>query len=245
MQILFLGSFFPDSKKEEIIKNSKGVIQNAGDTYQKSILNGLCNYYKNIEIITSPMIGSYPFRYKKALFRGCNFKYKNLNNCLCTSFINIPFYKIQSRYFQVKKELNKWAVKNSSNKYIILFSLDLSLLKAACEIKEKNSEIKICLIVTDLYRFMVVPKSFLSKSIMQYFEKKSLKYIEEVDSFVLLTQYMKDDLLVGERPFVIIEGIYYDINSINTGNCNKEHYKTILYTGTLAKQYGIDRKSVV
>ncbi len=237
MNILYLGSFFPESRKEEILLNSIGVVQNAGDTYQKAILKGLSHYYNSYEIITSPMLGSYPFRYKKVFFKGGLFKHNNISNCICTSFVNLSLYKILSRYHYVKKKLINWAKQNPGDKYVIVFSLDLSLIRAIYEVKNRYHNMKICLIVTDLFKFMVVPDNILSKSIMRYFEKKSFKYIEKVDSFVLLTKYMKDNLKVGERPYTIIEGIY-NSTAINV-NYEKESYKTILYSGTLAKQYGI------
>lgn len=239
MNILYLGSFFPESRKEEILSNSSGVIQNAGDTYQKAILVGLSQHINSYKIITSPMLGSYPTRYKKLFFEGSSFEFNGQNDSICSAFINMSLYKIFSRYHFVKKQLKDWIENTPSDKYVIVFSLDLSLLRALYEIKKKYSDIKICLIVTDLFRFMVIPDSILSKYIMRYFDRKSLKYLEKVDSFVLLTQYMKNDLLVGDRPFVVVEGIYNHINAIDTGNYEKELNKTILYSGTLAKQYGI------
>lgn len=240
MNILYLGSFFPESRKEEILSNSKGVIQNAGNTYQNAILAGLTECLKSFKIVTSPMIGSYPFHYKSIFFKNSSFEYNSIENCICSAFINLSLYKIISRYYFVKKHLKYWAEKNSGDKYIIIFSLDLSLLKSAYEIKKKYPEIKICLIVTDLFKYMIVPENVILKSAMQYFEKKSLKFIEKVDSFVLLTEYMKIDLKVGVRPYIIIEGIYNNNNNTTTHLIyEKEAYKTILYSGTLSKQYGI------
>lgn len=238
MKLLYLGSFFPDSRLEEILSNSKGVIQNAGDTYQKAILTGLSHHIEKFDIITSPMLGSFPNRYKKYFFKSSNFKF-NGNDSTCLAFNNITLFKVFSRYWFAKKQLKKWVKNNVGEKHIIVFSLDSSLLKTVYEIKNKFPDIKVCLIVTDLFRFMVVPESIISKSIMQYFERKSLKYIEKIDSFVLLTKYMKDDLLLGNRPFVVVEGIYSNDKSSDSPVYEKEQNKTILYSGTLAKQYGI------
>lgn len=239
MNILYLGSFFPESRYAEIISNSLDVIQNAGDTYQKAILSGLSHHINSYKIITSPMLGSYPKRYKKLFFKESSFEFMGLKDSVCSAFVNISLYKIYSRYYYAKKKILDWANSTPGDKYIIVFSLDLSLLRASCEIKKKFSNIKICLIVTDLYRFMVVPNSIMSKSVMQYLENKSLKYIEEVDCFVLLSKYMEKDLNVLNRPFIIIEGIYDNVNPTNICKIEKEHFKTVLYTGTLAKQYGI------
>ncbi len=239
MKILFLGSFFPEPRYQEILSDSIGVIQNAGDTYQKAVLNGLSQHIGSFKIITSPMVGSYPARYKKLFFKSSSFEYLGQANCICSEFINLPLYKNISKYIYVKKYVISWIKSNPGIKHIIVFSLDISLLRVIYEIKEKYQDIKLCLIVTDLIEFMVVPKSILSKFIMEYFDKKASKYLKKVDSFVLLTEYMKDKLKVGERPYIIMEGIFNNVNTQKIVSYEKEIFKTILYSGTLANVYGI------
>ncbi|MGK0713944.1 glycosyltransferase [Aerococcus urinaeequi] len=69
---------------------------------------------------------------------------------------------------------------------------------------------------------------------------KNLKF---VDSFVLLTNQMKDMLNIGKKPFIVIEGV------VNFENNNDENDKqkpknmdsimTVVYTGTLNKKFGV------
>jgi len=237
MEILYLGSFFPESQKKTILSNSIGVIQNAGDTFQKAVISGLIQHKRCDHIITSPMIGSYPQRYKRVLFKGCEFEYKGIQHCVSTKFVNISLYKIISRYHFVKREIELWMNKNEDEKYILVFSIDLSLLRALSEIKKIKKNIHICLIVTDLIEFMVAPKNILLKYVMMNFEKKTKKYLESVDSYVFLTRYMKDKLKIGNRPYIVVEGIYDNLS--DNLQYEKENIKTILYSGTLAKIYGI------
>lgn len=239
MSILYLGSFFPESRKEEILSNSIGVVQSAGDTFQKAILNGLSLKIDSLKIISSPMLGSYPARYKKLFFKGSTFEHLGFKECICSGFINLMLYKNLSRYQHVKKHINHWIENNPGTKQVIVFTLDISLLRALYEAKEKHPELLICVIVTDLTRFYVVPDSLFSKPIMQYFEKKTLKYLSRINSFVLLTEYMKQDLMVGDRKYIVIEGIYNSSDTSRDLNYEKEPFKTILYTGTLARVFGI------
>jgi glycosyltransferase involved in cell wall biosynthesis len=74
---------------------------------------------------------------------------------------------------------------------------------------------------------------------MKVFENRSIKYIQNIDSFVLLTKYMMNDLFVKKRPYVVIEGIHNQTQMINHVSIEKGRNKTILYSGTLARQYGI------
>lgn len=239
MEILYLGSFFPENQKKEIYLNSKDVIQNAGDTFQKSIVNGLMQYEecRDLKIMVSPMLGSFPFRYKKLFYKGCVFEHNIIKNCTSYNFVNLSLYKNLSRYKSIIKDLKVWANKDSYKKYIIIFSLDISLIKAAYEIKKDHKNIHLSVIITDLIEFMVTPSNFMYKTILSYQDEKIKRYLKLFDSFIFLTEYMKDKLNVGERPYIILEGVYD--NTIKTKNFNKEHTKTILYTGTLAKIYGI------
>lgn len=241
MDILYLGSFFPGKQKNEIFLNSKGVVQNGGDTYQKALLNGLTEYkiYDNFKIITSPMLGSFPFRYKKLFYRGCKFDYKSIGECESIDFVNLSFYKNFSRYNSITRYIKEWANNNLTEKYIVIFSLDLPLIKAACEMKQVNKNIHICLIITDLFEFMVRPMNLFYKKYLRYENNVLSYYLKFIDSFVLLTEDMKNKIDIGKRPYIVIEGIFDE--RLDNKHCDyeKEQFKTILYTGTLAKIYGI------
>ena len=62
-----------------------------------------------------------------------------------------------------------------------------------------------------------------------------------MDGYVLLSKYMVEMLPVGNKPWTIVEGIFNDNEKIFskdlTGKIN--NIKTIFYSGTLAKRYGI------
>ena len=63
-----------------------------------------------------------------------------------------------------------------------------------------------------------------------------VKMIKKIDGFVLLTAQMKEMLQLGTKPFIVSEGVcsaeerktYKDISE-----------KTISYTGTLDKEFGV------
>jgi len=242
MDILYLGSFFPEKQRKEIFLNSKGVVQNGGNTYQTALLNGLTEYkiYYNFKIITSPMLGSFPFRYKKLFYRGCKFAFKSTIECQSNDFMNLSLCKNISRYNSIIRDIKEWsASNNSTEKYIIVFSLDLPLIKAACEMKQVNRNIHICLIITDLFEFMVAPTNLFYKKYSSYQNRVLSYYLKFIDSFVLLTEDMKNKIDIGKRPYIVIEGIFDERLDNKHYNYEKEQFKTILYTGTLAKSYGI------
>lgn len=65
--------------------------------------------------------------------------------------------------------------------------------------------------------------------------KRIYSLIPSVDSFVLLTKYMREKLNVGLRPSLLLEGIYNPVCIVP----QKKRKKTILYTGKLDIRFGI------
>ena len=237
MDILFLGGLFPKDRNQEITTNSKNIIQNAANNLQWSIITGLDHYYSNLSIITLPYIGSYPLNYKKWYFKSSNFKHRNLSRDYSIGFLNFPFIKLISRYWKAKKAIKQWSENITGNSCIIVYAIHSPFLKAATDFKRSMLNVKICLIVPDLPQFMSGNRNILyrfSKGIESIIIKRCLK---EIDSFVLLSDHMANALKVGNRQWIRIEGIFEQIDS--NDYIPKEEDKTILYTGTLARQYGI------
>jgi hypothetical protein len=158
-------------------------------------------------------------------------------DCRCLSFTNLSLYKVLSRYKYAKKEIQDWIKLYPERKNIVIYSMDLSYLRAVYEIKNEYPDIKITLIITDLIKYMIGPENIIRKTVSDFMDNKASKYLNSVDNFVLLSKYMLEHLNIGNRPYVIVEGIYD--HSSETPIVSKEIYKTIFYSGTLAKKYGI------
>jgi glycosyltransferase involved in cell wall biosynthesis len=76
----------------------------------------------------------------------------------------------------------------------------------------------------------------MKKIDIRMFEKES-KY---VDSYVLLTQQMKEKLGVGDRPFVVVEGTVNLSETMSDPEYNTSGDKQrIVYAGTLKQRFGI------
>ena len=232
--IIFLSGLFPKEKREEIFSESKGVIQYAADNLQWSILQGFIENNINPKVFNMPFIGSYPKRYKSCFIRRSNEEFGS------TKIENLPFnnftlYKFLSRYQNLRGRLSQ---ENLFDQVIMIYSMNISFLKAAVDIKRKNNKVKICLIVPDLPEFMSDsenPIYRVLKSIEIYFLNKLLK---DVDFFVLLTEQMSIKLNVPKNKYTVVEGIYN--NLLVDYNYKKDSNKfVIMYSGTLAKRYGI------
>lgn len=233
MNVIYVGFIYPTKKIEEL-KAMGSSIDFAAETFQTSLLQGLCEYYPQLRVFTAPNISAYP-RVRKIFFKEEEFllPFSGVRH-LFTGFCNLPGVKHISKWFRVRKAIKQALVKGEEN-IIIIYGVHSPFLLALCGIK-RNSY-KSCLIVPDLPEFMSGKSNnlyLLGKKIDGWFIRKGLKYI---DSYVLFSAYMKERLQIGKSPWTQIEGVYCD--DVQVGSIRKEHCKTILYTGSLSRRYGI------
>lgn len=246
MEMLFLGGVFSKEMEEEILNNSKGTVHYAANNFQWALIDGLMEVNEiNLEILSAAFVGTYPKEYKKLYYYGKNGGfYKNEVKLNSVSFNNIWGYRNISRKNSLIKSMDKFISKNDNSKVILIYSPHTPFLQAAVYAKQKDPSIQLCLVVPDLPIYMNLNDK---KSILyQLLKKVDIRIFESildaVDSFVLITEYMKDILKVGKRPYVVVEGLVNDsnryINEENQDN-KSEEIKTIVYTGTLNKKFGV------
>ena len=237
MDVIFLGNLFPENRINEIRKNSLSKVDNAANNLQYALLDGLIEYYSNINIISLPVIGSYPINYKKIYFKKSFSKYNDKFNLLCVNFINLILIKHYSRYVNSLRALKK-IVKPNKETLIFLYSINSPFLKAINEFKKDHPNVQLCLIAPDLPQFMSESKNPIYKILKTLDIKIIHKYLPSIDYFVVLSDFMYSPLKIGIRPWTRIEGIFSSktISNINSQEINA---KTILYTGTLDYRLGI------
>lgn len=233
MNVIYVGSIYPEGMIDEL-KGMGSVIDFAADTFQSSLLQGLCAYYPNLKVITTPNISAYP-RVKKMSFSKDEFSlpFSGVKH-LFVGFLNIPGIKHLSKCFRIRRAL-KHALDKDADNTIIVYAVHSPFLLALCSIKK--SRYKSCLIVPDLPEFMSGNTNQLylfGKKIDSWFIRKGLKCI---DSYVLFSAYMKEKIQIGSALWTQVEGIY--CNDVQVGQIEREHHKTILYSGSLSRRYGI------
>lgn len=234
MSVIYVGSIYPEGKIDEL-KDLGSSIDFAAETFQSSLLRGLCHYYPSIKIITSPNISSYP-KIKKTIFKRDDFRlsFSNINH-IFTGFINIPVFKHISKIIRVRKAIKKSLSKNDDN-IIIIYALHSPFLLSLLGIRKKLY--KSCLIVPDLPEFMSERKNIfyiLGKKIDKLFINVGLK---KIDSYVLFSSFMREKINIKNKPWINIEGLFCN-DTIESYATKKEKHKTILYTGSLSIRYGI------
>lgn len=235
MNILFLTLQYDIKKEQEYLSKSKTSLQGAANTFQNNLLAGFKDVPHNVILMNTLPVATFP-RYKQILMKTKKGNILDFNTTEI-GYINLPILKQTTRYFAYKKQIKKWIKETEGEKCIVAYSLYLPFEKLFKYVKKKFPSVKTSLICPDLpCEFGILPKNKIKAAIQLSYGKKALKLAKYSDSFTLLTEEMKYPLNVGDRPYTVVEGV---CNKKITETTEKEENKTILYTGTLNKQFGI------
>lgn len=234
MSVIYIGSIYPTGSIDNL-KTIGSNIDFAAETFQSSLLQGLCTYYPNLKVITTPNISAYP-QVKKLSFSKEEFSLPfSEKKHLFAGFINIPGIKHLSKCLRIRRAI-KNALDGGGDNTIIVYGVHSPFLLALCGIKK--SRYKSCLIVPDLPEFMSGNTNrlyLLGKKVDGWFIRMGLK---KIDSYVLFSPHMKERLPIGDKPYTHMEGIFNTEGMIDE-QVEKEKYKTILYTGNISHRMGI------
>lgn len=239
MKILFLGGVFAKENSLEVLSKSKSAVDFAANIYQEKLIEGFKTIGCPLQVISAPFIGAYPKSYTQAWFNGFKEPQQEYNY---VNFCNVFAIRNHSRYRSVKDSLYDFIKIDDDEKLIVIYSAHTPFIKAASYAKRKDPRIKICMIVLDLPQYM----NLSSKQSLLYRCGKKLdinqfkKYNLYVDSYLLLTEQMAEQIDIHGAPYIIQEGIV-DPKDLLKLNIESQHSseKTILYAGTLNEKYGI------
>ena len=207
---------------------------------QWGIVKGLDGLGENVTIFNSIYVGSYPRLYRKIMIPTFHFSHGSEKNDINIGFINIAGIKVLSRYYTVKRELDKWAsVDSGRDKVLLIYAMTTPFAQLAGYIKRKYSSIKVIYIIPDLPMYMNVTKVQESavyrtrKKIEEFLFHRSLK---NVDGYVLLTDGMKE-WFTTDINYTVVEGMATIDNTIDVDDIKKK--KQILYAGGIKREYGV------
>lgn len=240
MDVLLLCGYFEPKYQEEISGKTKTWVENAANTFQQRLIAGLKAQDINLKVVSAPFIGPWPTAYTDKTFKGFEVG-ESAESVQYVHFNNIWGYRNISRTAALKKCVKDF-IRNSKSekKAIIVYCPHTPFLEAAVYGKQLDNSVHIHMVVPDLPQYMNLSKN--AHPIYDFFKKidiqKMEKLIAQVDSFMLLTKYMADKLHVGNRPFIVVEGIT-DIKNIPPEK--KERGKKVGYAGKLVEVFGAKR----
>jgi glycosyltransferase, family 1 len=239
--ILFLGGLFPKEWEQEMIKDSKGAVQNAANTLQWNMIKALeSGLEEPLTVLNAPYIGSYPQRYRKLFIPGGRFSHTPGAEDESIRFCNLAYWKYYSIYFHLKPALKRWAEKGKiHDKAVMAYALTGNNLKLFRFLKRHFPEIRTVLAVPDLPEFMNLGQENKGSlfHLLKHFDIKFIyRNLKYTDKFILLTDAMNERIQAAENDYVVMEGIAPEPFEDNT---KKFADKTMLYTGGLAETYGV------
>lgn len=241
MDVLLLCGYFEPKYQEEISEKTKTWVENAANTFQRRLIAGLRAQDIRLQVVSAPFIGPWPTAYRDRTFRG--FAAGGSDEGIHYVFFNNVWgYRNISRASALKKCVKAF-VKNARDKEkaIIVYCPHTPFLAAAAYGKHLDRSVHIHMVVPDLPQYMNLSKK--AHPVYDFFKKidirKMEKQIAKVDSFMLLTRYMADKLKVGNRPYIVVEGITDHASVLPPAE--KTHGKKIAYAGKLVEAFGAKR----
>lgn len=230
--MIFLGTLFPEEKEQEMIERSKAGVSNAANSFQWNMIRGIQeNTDEPLIVIHVLPIGTWPRNYRKFYLRDQTWQYSGVL-CHEVGGPNIPVIKQLVRTIKIHKLINAY----SEEKEIIAFTAYLPFLRACCGL---GNDRKVTAVITDIPEYYDMHQvSMWRKTARKLHNKLVYRYMAHVDRFVLLTEQMKEPLHVGDRPYIVMEGIC-DVQVPATSKENNTTF-SLLYTGRLNKRYGLE-----
>lgn len=244
-KVIFIGGVFAKENEAEILANAKKPVEYSANVFQKKMIDGfraLGQETLSFRVLSAPFIGSYPNAYAKRSFKGFQ---ESQTEYEYVHFNNIWGLRNFSRAKALKKGLKEYVKDGAEEKTLIVYSPHTPFLEAAVWAKKKDPKIKICLVIPDLPQYMNLSakKSLLYRVGKKFDIRKFNKLNKKVDSYVLLTEAMKERLDTQNKPCRIVEGIVTD-GELENGKTLRaqtqkdETVKTIVYTGKLYERFG-------
>lgn len=237
MKILILCGVAEKETQQEVIAHSRGGADIAANLFQQKLIAGFRSLDTGCEVISAPFLGAYPMRCDLMRFRG----FKTAQpGCTYVKFNNIWGLRNFSRAKALKKALKDFIALKDPQKLILAYCPHTPFLEAAAYAKKQDPSIRVCLYVPDLPNYMNLNanRTWFYDVAKKVDIRRMTNLMQCVDSYVLLTEYMKDHLPVGDKPYRVAEGIIESIPPLpEPVTSGPEKY--VVYTGKMFEKFGV------
>lgn len=226
--------YFAKENEAEVIAQARRPVEFSANLFQQKLIDGFAEMKCNFSVLSAPFIGAFPNASSRFAFRGFRTPAKDLRY---VGFNNVWGYRNLSRAAALKRAVKDFIRKDARQKRILVYSAHTPFLKAAIHAKKKDPRIHVCLMVPDLPEYMnLSTHRGLLYDVAKGFDIAAMtKLMAQVDSFVVLTEQMKQRLPVGDKPCRVVEGIVSQIPAPEAPVQNKH----IVYTGKLDEAFGV------
>ena len=236
MKVLLICGYFARENEEEVVRHARYPVEFSANTFQRKLIEGFRQTGHDLQVLSAPFIGSYPNASDIPVFKKFE---KSQSECHYVRFNNLWGVRNLSRTHALKREVRGFAADSCDKKLILVYCPHTPFLEAAVYAKKLDPKIHICLYVPDLPDYMNLRSD---RSRLYDLAKKADIYrmhelMQAVDSYVLLTEHMKQMLPVGDKPCLIREGIISGWTKAEPTVQQTE--KNVVYTGKMDAKFGI------
>lgn len=236
--ILFLCCAYSESQVKLFQNSSIRGFQFAAQNFQASLIDGfLQDKEVKLTVASIPSLSTYPKGCKIKKVRDSPFLFNGQKVGQSFGYLNFPFLNHISQS-RIDKYIDKWYKDTEGEKCIVVYALLRQQMTYAVSAKKRHHEIKLCLVIPDLPIYMNCNKYYKMLG-LQKRDRKSIDTLLHIfDSYVVLAEPMVSQLMITEKPYTVIEGIY-SVSQTNLDNVEKFPNRTILYAGGIQTRYGV------
>lgn len=240
MKILMLCGVFAKENEQEVIDHARAAVEFSANVFQQKLITGFRTLEHDFTVISAPFLGAWPNASDILSFRGFS---RQQSDFTYVQFNNVWGLRNFSRASSLKKAVRPFIEAEDPEKLILVYCTHTPFLEAAVYAKKQDPRIRICLYVPDLPNYMNLSanRSRFYDVAKSYDIAVMTKLMRDVDTFVLLTEQMKEALPVGNKPYRVIEGI---MSECPVPVCAQAwepacEEKNVVYTGKLDEKFGI------
>lgn len=230
--MIILGPLFPEEREQEIISASKRGVSNAANNFQWNLIKGiLANTDEPLIVINALPVGTWPKNFKTFHLKDTDWSCGNIVGHEVGCW-NIPLVK---QFIRMRK-VRAWLKKYPHESELLIFTAYLPFLWAVNKLKP---EYRVTVVITDIPEFYDMHQvSAFGRLLRRIHCKIVYHFMVRVDRFILLTKQMAVPLHVGNRPYLVMEGMCGDV--ADEPPVSKPQPFSMLYTGRLNRRYGLE-----
>lgn len=246
VKALIISDYFEPHVENELYSYVKGSYNKSGLIYEENLFKGFVGALgiNNVRMLCVPTCGTFPNTSKLLLSPVFSSKNAGLEY---VKFCNLLYYRNISRYYHLKKTVDKYLKTISKNDELIVFVIQMHepFMKIVDYIKRRHVKTRSCLNVWDFPDMMNVMNLRGVKKVLKACNNtRTYKLLNDFDMFFYLCEGMKEkvDIIAPNKPYIVHEGIVskeqWNQYKSNKSNCSKKNYR-IVYTGKLTKKDGV------
>ncbi len=252
LRVLFLCGVTPREEDHASVNVEKyGALDNAADAYQWNMINGLERQLgASIQILSAPFITAQRGIGRPRYVKGFQWHHGDSSGDVSVGFVNLFGVRNVTRELSlrrgVKKSIAGGADDDNARLVILVYAMHGPFLQQLALAKRLSPSSEICLVVPDLPQHMrdLDRASVIMKTLKRMDMQRNRKCLSYVDRFILISARQADELAIGDRPKLVVEGMIDTRGTVpqdvgSHASVPQSRGFRVVYTGQLKERYGV------